>query len=221
MVLDILAVSDFSLQFSLLNCVLFPFHCESPLPQIWCFLLTQDYFIPFSLSLFSKMFFWLYVLSFPFEFCLFILFFFSIRHKDLLLQKKSLLSGISVLSSHSFSPSGEEKKVLNIGFLIRNQGLLPAGSLVKISLILSTPFPREQQWMEVSPAHPTLFKLSFALSVKSWHPGDSRTCTEFNPGEPRINITWLFLPISCSLSIPDVEWGLCYSLSWPLLRWPS
>lgn len=158
-----------------------------------------------------------FLLNFVFLF----FFFFPLGIKIFFYKKKSLLSGISVLSSHSFSPSGEEKKVLNIGFLIRNQGLLPAGSLVKISLILSTPFPREQQWMEVSPAHPTLFKLSFALSVKSWHPGDSRTCTEFNPGEPRINITWLFLPISCSLSIPDVEWGLCYSLSWPLLRWPS
>lgn len=69
--------------------------------------------------------------------------------------------------------------------------------------------------MEISPAHPTLFKLSFALSVKTWHPRDSRTCSEFNPGEPPINITWLFLPISCSLSVPDVEWCLSYSLSWP------
>ena len=182
----------------------------------------QDHFIPFSFSLFSEMFFWLsglvllfWIFSFYSPF-----FFFPIKDKKPLIQNLSSL--VPVCCLHTLpNPSSEEKEVLNIRFLIRNKGLLPAGSLVKISLILSTPFPREPQWMEISPAHPTLFKLSFALSVKSWHPGDSRTCSEFNPGELRINITWLFLPISCSLSMPDVEWGLCCSLSWPLLSGPS
>lgn len=175
--------------------------------------------ISFSFSLFPKMYFWL--LSFVLSFWIIFLFFYFIPIKDKVPLTQNLSPLVSVCSPHPlYNPSSEEKEALSVGFLIRNKRLLLAGSLVKISL-LSTPFPGEQQWMQISPAHPTLFKLSFALSVKSWHSEDSRTWFEFNPGELPINITWLFLPISCSLSVPDVEWCLSYSLSWPLLSWPS
>lgn len=169
------------------------------------------------------MFFWLLSLVLSFWIFSFHTLYFPPHKGQRSSYTKSLFSGTSVSSSPSFQPQRwrERGREYYISDKKQEERLLLAGSLVKISLILSSPFPREQQWMEISPAHPTLFELSFALSVKSWHPGDSRTCSEFNPGEPPINITWLFLPISCSLSMPDVEWCLSYSLSWPLLSWPS
>lgn len=214
-----LVVSNFYLQFSFLNCAFFPFCCSPSTSAIWCLLVTQHHFIPPSFSLFSEMFFWLLSLVLSFWILSFHSpFFVPIKDKDSLPQNCSSL--VPACSPHTLSnPRGSEKEALSIRFLVRNKRLVLAGSRGRISVILSTPFPREQQWS--MPAHPTLFKLSFALSVKSWHPGDSRTCSEFNPREPPINITWLFLPGSCSLSMPDVEWCLGYSLSGPLPSWPS
>lgn len=157
---------------------------------------------------------WLLILSFLFEPYLFTLSFLPHQDKSAL-HAEFLLDGVSVASSPCPVPAVKIETGVSIGFLIRSKSQLPAGSLVKVSSVVSTPFPHER-WIEISPAHPTLFQLSFALSVKSWHPGDSRTCSEFNPGEPGINITWLFLPVSCSLSMADVSdaWAiLCHDPS--------
>lgn len=140
-------------------------------------------------------------------FCAFIFLlsvFLLITDKMLLTQNSSPMIPTSVASSRCPVPAVKVETRASFRFLIRSKSQLPVGSLVKVSSAPSPPFPRER-WMAISPAHPTLFQLSFALSVKSWHPGDGRTCSEFSPGEPRINITWLFLPTSCSLSAADVS----------------
>lgn len=141
--------------------------------------------------------------------------FLLITDKMLLTQNSSPMIPASVAFSRCPVPAVKVETRASFRFLMRSKSQLPAGSLVKVSSAPSPPFPQER-WMAISPAHPTLSQLSFALSVKSWHPGDGRTCSEFSPGEPRINITWLFLPASCSLSAADVSdaWAiLCHDPS--------
>lgn len=117
-----------------------------------------------------------------------------------------------------FSPSGEEKKVLNIGFLIRNQGLLAAGSLVKISSFWALhSHVNNNEWRFHPPTpHCSSCPLPFLSNLGTQETAEHvLNSTLASHGSISLDS---FLPISCSLSIPDVEWGLCYSCHGSLLR---